>query len=167
MQTRPRSTVRHLYQGISWLKAIKPLWAVLRAVYYGLGKSTDVVLDLEDGHRFLVNPKDRGIGQRVYLSGSYGTARTKLIRHLICEGDIVVDVGANIGYFTPQDSPIAENTLVYLLAHDSREAAKASWAAFVADPEWQQVYEESKRDGDIVEKLESVFLDATDYSMMK
>ncbi len=73
----------------------------------------------------------------------------------------------NIGYFTPQDSPIAENTLVYLLAHDSREAAKASWAAFVADPEWQQVFEESKRDGDIVEKLESIFLDATDYSMMK
>ena len=73
----------------------------------------------------------------------------------------------NVGYFTPQDSPIAENTLVYLLAHDSREAAKASWAAFVADPEWQQVYEDSKRDGDIVEKLESVFMDATDYSMMK
>ena len=73
----------------------------------------------------------------------------------------------NIGYFTPQDAPLAENTLVYILAHDSREAAKASWASFIADPEWQKAYEESKRDGDIVEKLESVFLDATDYSMMK
>jgi len=73
----------------------------------------------------------------------------------------------NIGYFTPQDSPLAENTLIYVLAHDSREAAKASWAAFIADPEWQQAYEESKRDGDIVEKLESVFMDATDYSMMR
>ena len=73
----------------------------------------------------------------------------------------------NIGYFTPQDAPLAENTLVYILAHDSREAAKASWASFIADPEWQKAYEESKRDGDIVEKLESIFLDATDYSMMK
>jgi ureidoglycolate hydrolase len=73
----------------------------------------------------------------------------------------------NIGYFVPQDAPLAENTLVYVLAHDSREAAKASWAAFVADPDWQKVYEASRSDGPIVNKLESVFMDATDYSMMK
>jgi hypothetical protein len=73
----------------------------------------------------------------------------------------------NIGYFTPQDSPLAENTLIYVLAHDSREAAKASWAAFIADPEWQKAYEASISDGAIVESLESVFMDATDYSMMK
>jgi hypothetical protein len=73
----------------------------------------------------------------------------------------------NIGYFSPQDPPLAENTLIYILAHDGREAAAASWAAFVADPEWQRAYEESKRDGPIVEKLESIFMDATDYSQMK
>jgi len=73
----------------------------------------------------------------------------------------------NIGYFSPQDSPLAENTLIYLLAHESRKAAAASWAAFVDDPEWQRVYAESQRDGRIVEKLESVFLDATDYSQLK
>jgi hypothetical protein len=73
----------------------------------------------------------------------------------------------NIGYFSPQDSPLAENTLIYILAHQSRAAAKTSWAAFVDDPEWQRVYEESQRDGRIVEKLESVFLDATGYSQLK
>lgn len=73
----------------------------------------------------------------------------------------------NIGYFVPQDAPLAENTLVYVLAHDSREAAKASWAAFLADPDWQKAYEASISDGPIVDKLESVFMDATDYSMMK
>ena len=73
----------------------------------------------------------------------------------------------NIGYFVPQDTPLADNTLVYVLAHDSREAAKASWAAFIADPEWQKAYEASISDGPIVDKLESVFMDATDYSMMK
>jgi hypothetical protein len=73
----------------------------------------------------------------------------------------------NIGYFSPQDLPLAENTLIYILAHNSRKAAEASWEAFVADPEWQRVFEESQRDGRIVEKLESIFLDATDYSQMK
>lgn len=73
----------------------------------------------------------------------------------------------NIGYFVPQDAPQAENTLIYVLAHDSREAAKASWAAFVADPDWLLAREQSISDGPIIEKLESVFMNATDYSMMK
>lgn len=73
----------------------------------------------------------------------------------------------NIGYYVPQDAPLAENTLIYILAHDSREAAEASWAAFIADPEWQTAYKASISDGPIVDKLESVFMDATDYSMMK
>lgn len=73
----------------------------------------------------------------------------------------------NVGYFVPQDAPLAENTLVYVLAHDSREAAKDSWAAFVADPDWRKARAASISDGPIVDKLESVFMDATDYSMMK
>ena len=73
----------------------------------------------------------------------------------------------NIGYFVPQDAPLAENTLIYIVAHDSREAAKASWAAFVADPDWQEAREASMRDGLIVDKIENVFMNATDYSMMK
>ena len=73
----------------------------------------------------------------------------------------------NIGYFVPQDAPLAENTLIYVLAHDSREAAKASWAAFVEDPEWPRVRDASIQDGEIIESIESVFMDATDYSMLK
>ena len=73
----------------------------------------------------------------------------------------------NIGYFKPQDSPLAENTLIYLLAHDSREAAEASWAGFRGDADWERVAEESRRNGRLVENVESVFLDPTDYSKMK
>lgn len=73
----------------------------------------------------------------------------------------------NIGYFVPQDAPSAENTLIYVVAHDSREAAKASWAAFVADPDWLEARAASIEDGPIVDQIESVFMDATDYSMMK
>jgi len=73
----------------------------------------------------------------------------------------------NIGYWTPQEAPLAENTLVYILAHDSREAGQASWDAFRADPEWAQVAEESQRDGRIVEGVDVLWLEATDYSKIK
>jgi len=73
----------------------------------------------------------------------------------------------NIAYFRPQDAPLSQNTLIYLIAHKSRDAAKANWAAFQADPEWQKVANDSQKNGKIVAKVESVFLDPTDYSPMK
>lgn len=73
----------------------------------------------------------------------------------------------NVIYLAPMDAPLKDNTLIYLLAHKDREAAKASWAAFTSDPEWKKVAAESQVNGRIVEKVESVFLTATDYSPMK
>ena len=60
-----------------------------------------------------------------------------------------------------------DNTLIYVISHASREAAKANWAAFSADPEWKKISEDSQKDGKIVERVESVFMDATDYSPLK
>jgi NIPSNAP protein len=73
----------------------------------------------------------------------------------------------SIGYWVPQDAPDSQNTLIYILAHKSRDAAKASWAAFQADPEWQKVSAESQKDGRIVTKVVSVFMDPTDFSGIK
>ena len=73
----------------------------------------------------------------------------------------------NIGYWTPQDEPNSSNTLVYIIAHDSRKAATASWAAFFADPEWQRVARESQVDGRLASGVVSVFLNPTDYSPIK
>lgn len=73
----------------------------------------------------------------------------------------------NIGYWTPQDAPLARNTLIYVLAHPSREAAKKSWDEFRNDAEWKRVREASEANGKIVSKVESVFMDATDYSPLK
>jgi hypothetical protein len=73
-----------------------------------------------------------------------------------------------VGFWTPQDEKDGkEGKLVYLLAFPSREAAKASWEAFRADPEWQKARAESEKDGKIVEKVESIFLDPVDYSPIK
>jgi hypothetical protein len=73
----------------------------------------------------------------------------------------------NIGYWTPEDAPLSRNTLIYILAHPSREAAKKDWEEFRNDPVWKQAREESEANGKIVNKVESVFLDATDYSPLK
>jgi len=35
----------------------------------------------------------------------------------------------SVGYWVPQDAPLKENTLIYVLSHESREAAAKSWAA--------------------------------------
>ena len=73
----------------------------------------------------------------------------------------------NVGYWTPVEGPTAGTTLIYILEHQSRDAAKASWAAFSADPEWRKAKAESEAQGRIVAKAESVFLTATDYSPIK
>jgi hypothetical protein len=73
----------------------------------------------------------------------------------------------SIGYWVPQDSPQKDNTLIYIISHPSREAAKKNWAEFVADPEWQQVSKASEADGKIVNHIESTYMDATDFSPIK
>jgi hypothetical protein len=73
----------------------------------------------------------------------------------------------NVAYWTPQDPKLASNTLIYVLAHDSRQAAADNWAAFSNDPEWQRVKAASEANGKIVIKVESIFTQATDFSPMK
>ena len=73
----------------------------------------------------------------------------------------------SVGYWQPQDPPDSQNTLIYIISHQSREQAKKNWADFQADPEWQKVSAESQVNGRIVSKVVSVFMDSTDYSPMK
>lgn len=75
----------------------------------------------------------------------------------------------NVIYCTEIDKdgkPVA-NKLVYLLAHKSQDAARASFGAFGKDPEWVAARDASEKDGKIVQKVESQFLVPTEYSPMK
>jgi hypothetical protein len=73
-----------------------------------------------------------------------------------------------VGFWIPTDKEQgAENKLIYILAHKSREAAKQSWKDFGSDPEWQKARTESEVGGRLAEKVESVFMGATDYSPLK
>ena len=70
----------------------------------------------------------------------------------------------NVAYWTPLDEPMKSTTLIYILAHPSREAAAVNWKSFQDDPEWKTVREKSESNGKIVEKVESTFLTLTDFS---
>jgi hypothetical protein len=72
-----------------------------------------------------------------------------------------------VGYWTPADGPEAANTLIYILAYPSREAREASWKAFQADPDWQAARAASETAGRLVEKVDSKFLNPTDYSPIR
>ena len=64
-----------------------------------------------------------------------------------------------VGFWSPTSEDERDDILVYLLAHDSQEAADASWQAFGADPEWDRVAEESNRNaGSVLHPLLSLML---------
>ena len=68
----------------------------------------------------------------------------------------------NIGYWVPVENP--DNKLVYVLAFPSRDAATASWKAFMDDPDRKAYFKKTEENGKLVEKIESVFMKATDFS---
>jgi hypothetical protein len=72
----------------------------------------------------------------------------------------------NIGYWVPvEEAQGSQNTLIYFIAHKSRDAAKASWAGFIADPDWKAAAKASEAAGKILaQKPESIFCAATDFS---
>ena len=70
----------------------------------------------------------------------------------------------NVAYWTPLDEPAKSTTLIYILAHPSREAAAANWKAFSDDPEWKSVRDKSEENGQIVEKIDSTYMVLTDFS---
>jgi len=117
-------------------------------------------------------PPDFDIADRVFELRTYTAPEGKLDDLLTRFRDHTIRIFNNhgmtsVGYWLPQDPELRQNTLVYLLAHPSREAADQAWRDFSADPEWQRVSEESQRDGRIVTNVVRMYLDPTDFSPLK
>jgi hypothetical protein len=71
-------------------------------------------------------------------------------------------------YWIPTDEAHKNNTLIYVVSHESQEAADKSWREFQADPDWMKVRKESEADGMILAKApDRVFMKLTDYSPQK
>ncbi len=82
----------------------------------------------------------------------------------------------NVGYWTTvkkdsisfADKFIFQNdgkeALVYIVSFKDMKKRDESWDNFINDPEWIRVFEESRKDGPIVKKIEQVFLSPTIFS---
>jgi hypothetical protein len=111
-------------------------------------------------------------GNRVFELRTYTTPEGKLdaLKSRFRDNTIRIFNRHNmtsVGYWTPEDAPLSQNTLIYILAHPSREEAKKNWDAFRADPEWVKVKAASEANGPLTTKVESVFVDPTDFSQIK
>ena len=72
-----------------------------------------------------------------------------------------------IGFWSPSEAKEAEKKMVYILAFPSRKAAEQSWKAFREDPEWKAAKDASEKEGRLVDRVDSLFLNPTDYSPLK
>ena len=111
----------------------------------------------------------RAQSQRVFEVRTYTTAEGKLQDLHKRFRDHTMRIFKKHGmesviYLAPEDAPLKDNTLIYVISHANRDQAKKNWAEFGADPEWQKVAAES---GVGRVKVDSVFADATDYSPLK
>lgn len=127
--------------------------------------------------------KPENLGNRIFELRTYTTEPGRLPNLNARFRDHTVKLFAkhgitNLPYWTPHadqkganNPPDKDNTLIYLLAHTSQDAAKASFGNFGKDPEWQAARKasEEKAGGSLTVKggVKSVFLSPTDYSPWK
>ena len=70
-----------------------------------------------------------------------------------------------VGFYGPTEKEDGSETkLIYILGYPSREAREASWKAFQADETWKKARTESELNGKLVDKVESIYMNATDYA---
>ena len=72
-----------------------------------------------------------------------------------------------IGFWSPTKPEDAEQKIIYVLAYPNKEAAEKSWKEFMADPYWKAAQKKSEENGKLVSKVESVYMNPTDYSPLK
>ncbi|MBM3725360.1 MAG: NIPSNAP family protein [Acidobacteria bacterium] len=131
-----------------------------------------LLLSIFAGGLFLMSSIEANAQQRVYELRTYYTHPGKLENLLARFRNHTTRIFEkhgmiNVGYWVPQDEPARKNTLIYVISHKSRDAAKQSWDAFRKDPEWIAARDASEKDGKIVEKVEAVFMDPVDFSKLK
>ena len=59
------------------------------------------------------------------------------------------------------------NTLTFILAWESLKERQEKWDAFMSDPEWLKVMEETHKNGPIVLKYTNTIMRPTSYSPMQ
>ncbi len=84
-------------------------------------------------------------GDRIYEMRMYSTHPGKLsnaLQRLDRAAPLFIKHGMKVIAFWMPESD--KNLITYLLSHDNREAARASWQGFHSDPKWRKLYRVSR-----------------------
>ena len=81
------------------LERITPLRRLYESTYHKVAPD-EVSLVQVQNHQMFVNPKDEPLGRSLATQGIYEAYETHLFRSVVKEGMTVVDIGANVGYYT-------------------------------------------------------------------
>jgi hypothetical protein len=73
-----------------------------------------------------------------------------------------------LDYWVSEDTPAWDNSLIFLVAHSSREEGKKNFDAMRADPDFQEVIRKNSDPASkLVEKIDVMYMRPTDFSPMK
>lgn len=124
------------------------------------------------GHAALAQKEKPKVDERIFELRIYHAAPGKMQalheRFRNVTSKLFVKHGMTIiGYWSPTDEKEAEKKMYYVLAYPSKAAADKAWAAFRADPDWIKAKAASEVNGTLVDKVESIYMNPTDYSPLK
>ncbi len=83
------SIIHRIYKFPTLKKIISPLVDYLKPDFLVI-----------DGHKLYIDKKDTAVSQELLLSGTWEEFETNLFKKNIKHNDIVIDIGAHIGYYT-------------------------------------------------------------------
>jgi FkbM family methyltransferase len=85
--------------------------------YYLLSRhhQTIEIKILDRSFLMALNPRDKGLSKELSLYGVREPYTTKLMSTIIKDDDIIIDIGANIGYYALLESKLAPNGSVYAI----------------------------------------------------
>lgn len=120
-------------------------------------------------------PKIEKKGGRVFEMRTYTTPEGKLENLNARFRDHTMELFKKRGmenviyWIKTPDQKDAQTTLIYLLAHKDKDAARKSFDAFRQDPDWVKAKTESEKNGSltVANGVKSEFLVPTDYSPLK
>lgn len=84
-----------------WQKLRQPLWVYRAEWQQAQAADSDYILVPNvNGFTMMVSSKDVGIGRELLMFRIHEPVMTNLLRAFVQQGDVVLDIGANIGYYT-------------------------------------------------------------------
>lgn len=126
------------------IRGVRRITKIISSLLIPKGNKNGVVIKTLHGFYLCVDPlKDRGVERDLYYLGDYETGTLTIMDHILRPGNIVVDIGANIGLMTIFASVrIGKNGKVY---------------AFEANPETKKILDSNIKLNDVSNVITSPY----------